>query len=239
MKNYFLLGMALVLLLTFSLAAEVDCGLRGYDGNTIIHFACDIATGSSSLKINKTGVTYGIPLVSTTNTNASKFRIKTSTGIMALKKYAPCGNGTCEAGIGENCSTCTSDCGSCAYCGDGVCNNGETCLTCGGDCGCTGGRVCSLGTCAFIPQWTCYYSGTFSSTQWWQCSGAGTSRPYGSCPYSYNASQGYVFYPYNQVVCEYGGMYPEMVCGIDYWTMQWTCTYTYVTNYNQYQCYCA
>ncbi len=48
---------------------------------------------------------------------------------------ACCGNGACNAGIGETCSTCAADCGAC--CGDGTCDAGigETCSTCATDCG--------------------------------------------------------------------------------------------------------
>ena len=81
-----------------------------------------------------------------------------------------CGDGTCDASIGENCATCAADCGctgtdtcqngTCAppppSCGDGTCNNGETCTTCAQDCGacppscgdgtCNGSETCT--TCA-------------------------------------------------------------------------------------------
>lgn len=48
-----------------------------------------------------------------------------------------CGNILCEPG--ENCSNCSSDCGSCPIpqptCGDGSCNGTENCETCESDCG--------------------------------------------------------------------------------------------------------
>ncbi|TQF13664.1 hypothetical protein FJV41_22655 [Myxococcus llanfairpwllgwyngyllgogerychwyrndrobwllllantysiliogogogochensis] len=43
---------------------------------------------------------------------------------------ASCGNGICE--VGENQSTCPTDCGYSPYCGDGVCGAGENCPV---DCG--------------------------------------------------------------------------------------------------------
>ncbi|MDD5110448.1 MAG: phosphodiester glycosidase family protein, partial [Patescibacteria group bacterium] len=51
----------------------------------------------------------------------------------------PCGDGYCDGSIGENCTTCSTDCtaGSYAVCGDGVChgvNYGETGATCPADC---------------------------------------------------------------------------------------------------------
>lgn len=50
------------------------------------------------------------------------------------------GNGVCDSAIGETCENAQIDCGPCAYCGDGSCNNGETCSTCSQDCG-----TCSSG----------------------------------------------------------------------------------------------
>jgi hypothetical protein len=46
-----------------------------------------------------------------------------------------CGNGSCETG--EDCSSCSSDCGSC--CGNGACGTGEDCSSCSADCGSCGG----------------------------------------------------------------------------------------------------
>lgn len=73
-----------------------------------------------------------------------------------------CGNGVCEAKIGENCETCALDCGCTigfvcdhsvcrkdSQCGDGVCeaNKGETCSNCKADCGCSNGIACITGVC--------------------------------------------------------------------------------------------
>jgi hypothetical protein len=45
-----------------------------------------------------------------------------------------CGDHVCNGN--ENCSTCSSDCGSCAsVCGDQTCNGAENCTTCVTDCG--------------------------------------------------------------------------------------------------------
>jgi len=56
-----------------------------------------------------------------------------------------CGDAVCNNG--ENCSTCSDDCGTCAvqqYCGDAVCNNGENCSTCSDDCGnCPATSICT------------------------------------------------------------------------------------------------
>lgn len=53
-----------------------------------------------------------------------------------------CGNNLCERG--EDCSTCSFDCGDCAVCGDSTCDAGETCSNCSWDCGqCPGWKVCT------------------------------------------------------------------------------------------------
>lgn len=72
----------------FAYTPVVDCGLRVYDGTQTISIACeDPASVSSPLRIAKNGNIYGIVLVDTTDPNASKIRIKTSSGIKALKKF--------------------------------------------------------------------------------------------------------------------------------------------------------
>ena len=64
-----------------------DCGLRAYDGTKVITIACEpTGTLTSPLRIRKGSTTYGIVLVDTTDSNASKIRIKTSSGIKALRK---------------------------------------------------------------------------------------------------------------------------------------------------------
>ena len=81
----------------------------------------------------------------------------------------PCGNGACEPGIGENCTTCPVDCpcadgeacvdGACIQvCGNGVCEPGigENCATCPLDCPCAGGEECVGGAClALCGNGTC------------------------------------------------------------------------------------
>lgn len=54
-----------------------------------------------------------------------------------------CGNSLCEAG--EDCSTCSQDCGACPTCGDNICQWGEDCSTCSQDCGAC--PTCGDGTC--------------------------------------------------------------------------------------------
>ena len=63
-------------------------------------------------------------------------------------KEAACGDGTCDPDIGEDSTSCPTDCKPCPGCGDGVCDVGlhETCATCEIDCGpCPGG--CGDGVC--------------------------------------------------------------------------------------------
>ena len=64
--------------------------------------------------------------------------------------YHPwCGDGQCEADLGENCNNCPVDCGLC--CGDGTCEPayGENCDTCPSDCSCECGEECKSGACVF------------------------------------------------------------------------------------------
>jgi hypothetical protein len=56
----------------------------------------------------------------------------------------PCGDGICEASLGELCDECVADCGACPFCGDDACTSGETSTTCPDDCGTTcGDDVCN------------------------------------------------------------------------------------------------
>ncbi|VVB75135.1 Uncharacterised protein [uncultured archaeon] len=179
MKKIILISMAFVLLLSFSLAAEVDCGLRGYDGNTIVKFACDAAANSSALKITKNGTNFGILLVDTANTNASKFRIKTSSGVMALKKYAPvaCGNGVCESN--ESVTNCPADCS----CSTITSSTSGTCTSCMGGLGsCVTSANPSL---SIAPYYLCTHSGYNSYTTWYISSTTycGTTGWKCTCPF--------------------------------------------------------
>ncbi len=55
-----------------------------------------------------------------------------------------CGDGICEAGLGEVCGGCVADCGECASCGDSECNGTESTTTCPEDCGTAcGDSVCN------------------------------------------------------------------------------------------------
>jgi len=63
-----------------------DIGLRAYDGTGTIKIACEVGTATSPLRISKNGTTYGILLVATNDTTASKIRIPTSSGVKAVMK---------------------------------------------------------------------------------------------------------------------------------------------------------
>jgi hypothetical protein len=67
--------------------AAVDIGLRIYDGTTTNKLAAEPPGQlTSPFRINKNGTNYGILLVATNATNASKFRIQTSSGVKAVQK---------------------------------------------------------------------------------------------------------------------------------------------------------
>jgi hypothetical protein len=66
----------------------IDCGLRIRTETQTLAIACQPAgILTSPLRIRKGATTYGIVLVATTDGNASPIRIKTSSGIKALRKY--------------------------------------------------------------------------------------------------------------------------------------------------------
>jgi hypothetical protein len=65
----------------------------------------------------------------------------------------PCGDGKCDKGIGEDCSTCSSDCGECErtpVCGDARCDPEETAIGCPFDCK----DICGNGICG--PEENCW-----------------------------------------------------------------------------------
>jgi hypothetical protein len=65
----------------------VDIGLRAYNGTEIITIACEPDDAiSSALRIVKDSKIYGIVLVDITDPDASSIRIRTSSGVKALKK---------------------------------------------------------------------------------------------------------------------------------------------------------
>jgi hypothetical protein len=72
----------------FKESPYVDIGLRAYNGTEIITIACEPETAvSSALRIGKDSKVYGIVLVEPTDPNASSIRIKTSSGVKALRKF--------------------------------------------------------------------------------------------------------------------------------------------------------
>jgi len=72
----------------FSYLAYIDCGLRVYNETATQTISCEPAgTLTSPLRIRKGDTTYGIVLVDTTDSSASKIRINTSSGVKALREY--------------------------------------------------------------------------------------------------------------------------------------------------------
>lgn len=226
-----ILVLAIILIFVQSgFAAEVDCGLRGYDGSAIVKFGCD-AAASTPLKISKNGTTYNVLLVPTNDPYATKFRIQTqSQGIKALKKYNPivCGNNTCETG--ENCSTCVADCGCNTsagyYCSSGTCINhfgngvcesslSETCLNTP-DCACSSGLTCISGSCLWLT-----WKGGAIQTSLLYCTGNGCYIGAGNSPCS----------TYGAVceMCVSEGIFPEYNCG--YGPDGFYCDTTWVQRY--------
>jgi len=64
-----------------------DIGLRIFDGTQVVAIACEPTVSSTyPLRIRKGTTTYGIVLVEPSDSKASKMRIRTNTGIKALRK---------------------------------------------------------------------------------------------------------------------------------------------------------
>lgn len=86
-------------------------------------------------------------------TNADCQLGKTCVKGVCVQVKPQCGNQTCSGDAGENCKTCSQDCGPCSnVCGDELCGAGETCANCMFDCGkcpaeCGDGICAELETC--------------------------------------------------------------------------------------------
>lgn len=65
---------------------DVDIGLRAFDGNSTIKVAFQNGTTTSAMRICKNGTNYGMVMVNTTDPNASRIRVQTSSGIKAWKR---------------------------------------------------------------------------------------------------------------------------------------------------------
>jgi len=82
---------------TYTLASTRTPSLYGTGGEVVAYYhslkvqgegelaLCDVE--NNPLRIRKGGTTYGIELVATDDPNASRIRIKTETGIKAIRKY--------------------------------------------------------------------------------------------------------------------------------------------------------
>jgi hypothetical protein len=115
-----------------------------------------------------------------------------------------CGNGSCEATKGENCTTCPKDCGcasgsicqsgSCqasSSCGNGSCEaaKSENCSTCPQDCGCPNGQSCTNSRC----QNTCTPNATkvcVGNTVYWQDSCGTRGGRVEDCPSGWSCTNG-------------------------------------------------
>src|SRR5215471_11223584 len=74
-----------------------------------------------------------------------------------------CGDGLCNNG--ETCSTCPTDCGTCApFCGDGRCNGTETCSTCPSDCGTCPPDASPPDASGVCPGFTTIFTGSTSGS---------------------------------------------------------------------------
>ncbi len=65
--------------------ADMDIGLRVFDGLNIKKIAIQNGSLISLLRISKGGAIYGVSLVNTNDPNASKIHVQTSAGVMAWK----------------------------------------------------------------------------------------------------------------------------------------------------------
>jgi hypothetical protein len=71
-----------------SQASFTDIGLRAYNGTEVITIACEPETAvSSALRIGKDSKVYGIALVDPTDPDATSIRIKTFSGVKALREF--------------------------------------------------------------------------------------------------------------------------------------------------------
>ncbi len=99
--------------------------------------------------------------------------------------YYYCGDGACNPGSAEDCTSCTQDCGFCmmsnapvAGCGNGKCDGDENCTNCSADCG-----TCGDYSCACLADPTCCTEsfGYFCQDECNTCIAANGG---GSCPVS-------------------------------------------------------
>lgn len=112
--------------------------------------ACNFITGSSEFEVDGDGAGAG---ETTTGSGAGE----TGPSGSGPSGAGPAGSGpTTGAGVtcgdavcgpGEDCVSCTGDCGACAAtCGDAACQSDETCVSCPQDCG-TCPAVCGNAAC--------------------------------------------------------------------------------------------
>ncbi len=154
---------------------EIDCGMC-----TCAH---DLCTEGSALAIGCDGCVMAIcgtdPFCCTTFWDG--LCVNEVTSICGLTcGGAVCGDLICDAGAGEDCSTCATDCGICGFCGDLFCDAliGEDCINCSVDCGGCPGTCPDVTLTSTIPQTnTGSTVGAGNEMSGASCGGGGTNAP--------------------------------------------------------------
>jgi len=113
----------------------INCG----NGHSVAAFGCNQPTGycNANCYFPAEGDYVITAKIGTTSCTTASVNVK--------KPSASCGDGACDADIGESPVTCPVDCGALKYCGDGICDYGESPQTCAADCG-LAPTTCSDGT---------------------------------------------------------------------------------------------
>lgn len=96
MKYLSIIFIAFIVADICALSADIDSGLRVYDGTRSVRIAGEpIGTLTSAYRIDKNGKKVGIVLVPLNDPNATKVHVNTKNGVMAWKEYKPA-NDPCD-----------------------------------------------------------------------------------------------------------------------------------------------